>query len=97
MSQLPFFTWHNILCAAAECGAACFLPVRAVAKHKNMHYARQNRVCSARLLRFGEMFQWRKSLVCHLGARHCQLHLRHHRRRLLRQQMAALILFIFIL
>ena len=46
---------------------------RAVAKHNNMGYARQHRVRSARLPRFGEMFQWRKSLVCCFGALICIL------------------------
>ncbi len=86
MSQLPFFTWHNILCDSRRCcqrGArrvyyACRFSlvlrhtepssVRVVAVHDNMHYARQHGVRSARLPRFGEMFQWRKSLVCCFGA-----------------------------
>jgi hypothetical protein len=50
------------------CGAASFLRVRVVTKHNNMHFARQHRVRSARLPRFGEMFQWRKSSVCCFGA-----------------------------
>ncbi len=50
------------------CGAASFLRVRVVAKHNNMHFARQHCVRSARLPRFGEMFQWRKSSVCCFGA-----------------------------
>jgi hypothetical protein len=55
--------------------AACFPRLRnterVVAQHKNMRYARQHRVCSARLPRFGEMFQWGKSLVCCYGALIC--------------------------
>jgi hypothetical protein len=79
MSQLPFFTWHNILCAAVigAVGAVCikqrvllrlpFLP--RTAPHNNMHYARQHGVRLVRLPRFGEMFQWRKSSVCCFGVR----------------------------
>ncbi len=48
-----------------------FLCVRVISKHNNMHYARQRRVRSARLPRFGEMFQWRKSSVCCFGALIC--------------------------
>jgi hypothetical protein len=48
-----------------------FLPVLVVAKHNNMHFARQHRVRSAGLPRFGEMFQWRKSLACCFGALIC--------------------------
>jgi hypothetical protein len=86
MSQLPFFTWHNILCASsvgavgAACSDACHFsltlrhtepsPVRVVAEH-NIHYSWQHCVRSARLLRFGEMFQWRKILVCCFGALIC--------------------------
>jgi hypothetical protein len=112
MSQLPFFTWHNILCAAVvsavgvrACVRACgvfFTPAvlpshsHVVAVHNNIRYARQHGVRSARLPRFGEMFQWRKSSVCCFGA--CgavkrQFHSRRRQRRLLhsqRQQMAAL-------
>ena len=40
-----------------------------VAVHNNIRYARQHGVRSARLPRFGEMFQWRKSSVCCFGAR----------------------------
>jgi hypothetical protein len=91
MSQLPFFTWHNILCDShrrcrrgATCSAlrvfyACHFSlvlrhtepssVRVVAVHDNMHYARQHSMRSARLPRFGDMFQWRKSSVCCFGAR----------------------------
>jgi hypothetical protein len=85
MSQLPFFTWHNILCAAVvgavgvrACVRACgvfFTPAvspshsHVVAVHNNIRYARQHGVRSARLPRFGEMFQWRKSSVCCFGAR----------------------------
>ena len=67
------------------CGAASFLRVRVVTKHNNMHFARQHRVRSARLPRFGEMFQWRKSSVCCFGALICicgvrrrQLYTRRH-------------------
>jgi hypothetical protein len=85
MSKLPFFTWHNILCAAVvgavgvcACVRACdvfFTPAvspshsHVVAVHNNIRYARQHGVRSARLPRFGEMFQWRKSSVCCFGAR----------------------------
>ncbi len=48
-----------------------FLRVRVVAKHNNMHFARQHRVRSERLPHFGEMFQWRKSSVCCFGALIC--------------------------
>ena len=48
-----------------------FLRVCLVAKHNNMHYARQPRVPSARLPHFGEMFQCRKRLVCCFGALIC--------------------------
>ncbi len=43
--------------------------VSVVVVHNNMHFARQHGVHSARLLRFGEMFQWRKSSVCCFDAR----------------------------
>ncbi len=85
MSKLPFFTWHNILCAAVvgavgvrACLRACcvfFTPAvspshsHVVAVHNNIRFARQHGVRSARLPRFGEMFQWRKSSVCCFGAR----------------------------
>jgi hypothetical protein len=85
MSKLPFFTWHNILCAAViggvgEVSAACgarrvFTPAvspshsHVVAVHNNICYARQHGVRSARLPRFGELFQWRKSLVFCFGVR----------------------------
>jgi hypothetical protein len=81
MSQLPFFTWHNILCAAVIGAvgvraclrlvfyACCFaLALHVVAVHNNIRYARQHGVRSARLPRFGEMFQWKKSSVCCIGA-----------------------------
>jgi hypothetical protein len=84
MSKLPFFTWHNILCAAVvggfgAVGAACgaqrvFTPAvspshsHVVAVHNYIRYARQHGVRSARLPRFSEMFQWRKSSVCCFGA-----------------------------
>jgi hypothetical protein len=85
MSKPPFFTWHNILCGAVvgavgvrACVRACgvfFTPAvlpshsHVVAVHNNIRYARQHGVRSARLPRFGEMFQWRKSSVCCFGAR----------------------------
>jgi hypothetical protein len=53
------------------CSAACFLRVRVVAEHNNLHFALQHRVRSVGLPRFGEMFQWRKSLVCCFGALIC--------------------------
>ncbi len=98
MSKWPFFTWHNILCAAvvSAVGAAqrgMFFHACALSStHKNMHYAWQHRVRLVRLPRFGEMFQWRKSLDCCFGAlicicsarrrqfyaRHRQFYKRHH-------------------
>jgi hypothetical protein len=48
-----------------------------VAKHYNMHYARQHCVCLEYLPRFGEMFQWRKSLFC-FGALICKFSVRRH-------------------
>ncbi len=80
MSKLPFFTWHNILCAAvvsavgAAFGVQCgmFFHVCALSStHKNMHYAWQHHVRLARLPRFGEMFHWRKSSDCCFGALIC--------------------------
>ncbi len=44
-------------------------PSHVVAVHNNIRYARQHGVHSARLPRFGEMFQWIKSSVCCFGAR----------------------------
>jgi hypothetical protein len=58
--------WACGLAFGVRCGE--FLRVRVVTKHNNMHFARQHRVRSARLPRFGEMFQWRKSSVCCFGA-----------------------------
>jgi hypothetical protein len=48
--------------------------VRVVAEHNNMCYSRQHGVRSAHLLRFGEVFQWQKSLLCCFGVWNCQLH-----------------------
>ncbi len=72
------FSHGTIFCVRRSVGAvgavctACFLHLRhterVVAKHNTMRYARQHRVSSACLPRFGEMFQWRKSLVCCFGA-----------------------------
>ncbi len=112
MPQLPFFTWHNILCAVVgrrvvrsvfhACRFSLTLrhtepsSVCIVAEHNNMWYTRQHGVRSARLPRFGEIFQWRKSSVCCFGALLCnfgasrrQLHLRRRLLRSRRQQMAA--------
>jgi hypothetical protein len=92
MSQLPFFTWHNIL-RAAVVGAvgvgrvfyACrfSLALGVVAAHNNMRYAWLHGMRSVRLPRFGDTFQWRKSsvccfgaLICNCGARRRQLHSR---------------------
>ncbi len=105
MSQLPFFTWHNILCGVFgqpfRWGVRCaerrvFLRVCVVAKHNNMHYARQHCVRSARLPRFSEMFQWRKSLVCCFsalicicGVRRCQFNARRRQFNARRRQFYA--------
>ena len=84
---------RGVRCAARS----VFLLVRVIPKHNNMHFARQHSVRSERLPRFGEMFQWRKILVCCFGALICicgarrrQFHTRHRqfyacrmRRRLL--------------
>ena len=61
-------------CGVCACGVF-FTPAispshsHVVAVHNNIRYARQHGVRSARLPRFGEMFQWRKSSVCCFGAR----------------------------
>ncbi len=68
--------WSN----AAQCPNCHFFfyACTSLPKHNNMHYARQHPVRSARLLRFGEMFQWRKSLVCCFGALICICGARRH-------------------
>ena len=84
MSQLPFFTWHNILCGAGvgavgvrACVRRVFyacrfaLALHVVAAHNNMRYARLHGMRSVRLPRFGDTFQWRKSSVCCFGALIC--------------------------
>jgi hypothetical protein len=75
MFQLPFFhmaqysvygvqsAW-SVRCVFHACSFSLTLrhTERVVAEQNNMHYALQHRVRSAHLPRFGEMFQWRKSL-----------------------------------
>ena len=57
------FSHGTIFCARRLVGAVCVAcfpclrhTERVAAEHNNMHYARQHRVRSARLPRFGEMF-----------------------------------------
>ena len=66
--NVPAAIFHLVQYSVCSSHQRCW---RAVAKHKNMRYARQHLVCSARLPRFGEMFLWRKSLVCYFGALIC--------------------------